>query len=186
MKTRPWRHIYHNIRIPRPKNHDIEIPRPKNCDIEIRGLKHHEIKKRRKISHYIVIPRRFSRAQKATTRKPLHRDFKTKSRDIRFLRNSYHYAPWYLLNLERKNYDSNKPNQISYKHDLSNNIFDLQSHHKTTAAFCSYYLLLDLSIRKTYTHFLRKHLHPIVFCFLKSKQFRKIHRKPPVTEPHFY
>ena len=29
-KTRPWRHIYHDIEIPRPKNHDIEIPRPKN------------------------------------------------------------------------------------------------------------------------------------------------------------
>ena len=28
-KTRPWRHIYHDIRIPRPENHDIEIPRPK-------------------------------------------------------------------------------------------------------------------------------------------------------------
>ena len=56
-KTRPWRHIYHDIGIPRPKNHDIEIPRPKNHDIE----------KRRQISHNIVIPRRFFRGQKATT-----------------------------------------------------------------------------------------------------------------------
>ena len=37
-KTRTWRHIYHEIEIPRPKNHDNEIPRPKNRDIEIRGL----------------------------------------------------------------------------------------------------------------------------------------------------
>ena len=34
-KTRPWRHIYHDIEIPRPKKHDIEIPRPKSHDIEI-------------------------------------------------------------------------------------------------------------------------------------------------------
>ena len=40
-KTRPWRHKYHDIEIPRPENHDIEIPRPKHRDIEIRGLKHH-------------------------------------------------------------------------------------------------------------------------------------------------
>ena len=40
-KTRSWRHIYHNIGIPRTKNLDIKIPRPKNCDIEIWGLKHH-------------------------------------------------------------------------------------------------------------------------------------------------
>ena len=38
-------------------------------------------------------------------------------------------------NLERKNYDSNELNQISYKQDLSKDIFDLQWHHKTTAAF---------------------------------------------------
>ena len=56
-KARPWRHIYHDIEIPRPKSHDIEIPRPKNHDIE----------KRRQISHDIVIPRRFFRGQKATT-----------------------------------------------------------------------------------------------------------------------
>ena len=56
-KTRLWRHIYHDIGIPRPKNHDIEIPRPKNHDIE----------KRRQISHDIVIPRHFFRGQKATT-----------------------------------------------------------------------------------------------------------------------
>ena len=56
-KTRPWRHIYHDIEIPRSKNHDIEIPRPKTYDIE----------KRRQISHVIVIPRRFFRGQKAAT-----------------------------------------------------------------------------------------------------------------------
>ena len=75
-KTRPWRHIYHDIEIPRPKshdieiprpkNHDIEIPRPKNRDIEIRGLKHHGIEKWRQISHGIVIPRCFFRVEKAT------------------------------------------------------------------------------------------------------------------------
>ena len=57
MKTRPWRHIHHDIEIPRLKSHDIEIPRPKSHDIE----------KRRQISHDIVIPRRFFRGQKATT-----------------------------------------------------------------------------------------------------------------------
>ena len=56
-KTRPWRHIYHDIEIPRLKSHDIEVPRTKNHDIE----------KRRHISHDIVIPRRFFRGQKATT-----------------------------------------------------------------------------------------------------------------------
>ena len=33
-KTRPWRHTYHDIEIPRPKNYDIEIPRQKSHDIE--------------------------------------------------------------------------------------------------------------------------------------------------------
>ena len=42
-KARPWRHIYHDIEIPRPKNHDIEIPRPKNHDIEIPRPKSHDI-----------------------------------------------------------------------------------------------------------------------------------------------
>ena len=66
-KTRPWRHIYHNIRIPIPKNHNIEIPRPKNYDIENKGLKHHNIKKWRQISDEIEIPKRFLRGQKAMT-----------------------------------------------------------------------------------------------------------------------
>ena len=66
-KARPWRHIYHDIEIPRPKSHDIEIPRPKNHDIEIPRPKNHDIEKRRQISHDIVIPRRFFRGQKATT-----------------------------------------------------------------------------------------------------------------------
>ena len=46
-KTRPQRHTYHNIEIPRPKNHDIEIPRPKSHDIEIPRPKNHDIDKRR-------------------------------------------------------------------------------------------------------------------------------------------
>ena len=49
-KTRPWRHIYHDIGIPRPKNHDIEISRPKNHDIQIWGLKRHDIEKWRQLS----------------------------------------------------------------------------------------------------------------------------------------
>ena len=60
-KTRPWRHIYHDIEISRPKIGDIEIPRPKNHDIEIRGLKYLDIEKRRQLSHDIVIPRHFFR-----------------------------------------------------------------------------------------------------------------------------
>ena len=69
-KTRPRKHIYHDIEIPRPKNHDndisrpknrdIEIPRLNNCDIKIRGLKHHDIEKRRQTSHDIVISRFFA------------------------------------------------------------------------------------------------------------------------------
>ena len=65
-KNKVWRHIYHDIGIPRAKNHDVEIPRPKNRDIEIRGLKHHGIEKWRQISHGIVIPRCFFRVEKAT------------------------------------------------------------------------------------------------------------------------
>ena len=52
-KTRPWRHIYHDIEIPRPKNHDIEIPRPKSHDIEIPRLKNHDIEIPRPKSHEI-------------------------------------------------------------------------------------------------------------------------------------
>ena len=66
-KTRQWRHIYHDIGIPKPKNHDIKIPRPKNHDIEIRGLNHQDIEKWRQISQDIVIPRHFFRGQKATS-----------------------------------------------------------------------------------------------------------------------
>ena len=85
-KTRQWRHIYHDIEIPRPKNHDIEIPRPKNHDIE----------KRRQISHDIMIPRRFFRGQKATTSRFQDHDIeisRPKSHDIEFLWNSNPYAP---------------------------------------------------------------------------------------------
>ena len=67
-KMRPWRHIYNDIEIPRPKNHNIEIPRPKNHDIEIPRPKNHDIEKQRQIRHHdIVIPRRFFRGQKAAT-----------------------------------------------------------------------------------------------------------------------
>ena len=66
-KTSPWRHIYHDIQILRPKKYDIKIPKTINCDIEIRGLKHHDIEKRRQLSHDIVIPSNFFRGQKATT-----------------------------------------------------------------------------------------------------------------------
>ena len=41
-------------------------------------------------------------------------------------------------------------------------------------------------MHKTYTLFLRIHLHTIAFCILTPKQFRKIHRKPSVPEPRFY
>ena len=77
-KTRPWRHIYHDIEIPRQKSHDIEIPGPKSRDIE----------KRRQLTHYIVILRHFFRGQKATSR--FHR---LKSHYIEFPLNSYPYAP---------------------------------------------------------------------------------------------
>ena len=76
-KTRPWRYMYleikiprpknHDIEIPRPKNHDIEIPRPKDHDIEIPRPKNHDMEKQRQITHNIVIPRRFFRGQKVTT-----------------------------------------------------------------------------------------------------------------------
>ena len=48
-KTRPWRHIYQDIEIPRPKTQDIEISRPKNYDIEIPRPKNHDIEKQRQI-----------------------------------------------------------------------------------------------------------------------------------------
>ena len=58
-----WRHIYH----------DIELPRPKNCNIE----------KQRQLTHDIVIPRVFSKDKKprhrnSKAKKPRHRDSKTK------------------------------------------------------------------------------------------------------------
>ena len=44
--------------------------------------------------------------------------------------------------------------------DLSNNIFDLQSHYKTTAAFlvikCFYHNKFDLNIDRTYIVFTQK------------------------------
>ena len=42
-KARWWRHIYHDIGTPRPKNPDIEIPRPKNHKIEIPRPKSQDI-----------------------------------------------------------------------------------------------------------------------------------------------
>ena len=82
---------------------------------------------------------------------------------------------------------------MSYKQDLSNNIFDFQSHFKTTAAFRVnklFFLLqqlskFDLYIHETYMHFLWKHLQASAFCILTSNQSRKIHRKLPMSEPFF-
>ena len=70
-KTRPWRHIYHDIGIPRSKSHDTEIPRPKNHDIE---------KQRPTTSWFQGI---FSEDEKprhrdSKTEKPRHQDSKTK------------------------------------------------------------------------------------------------------------
>ena len=58
------------------------------------------------------------------------------------------------MNLIQMN-DLNDVNQMSYKQDLSNNVSDLQSHYKTTAAFVVnnffyYFNKLDLYIYKTY------------------------------------
>ena len=73
IKTRPWRHIYHDIGIPRKKPHDIEIPRQKNHYIQIRGLKNHDIEKRRQVNHDIVFQGVFSEDKESR-----HRDSKTK------------------------------------------------------------------------------------------------------------
>ena len=72
-----------------------------------------------------------------------------------------------LSNLERKNYDSNKLNQICYKLDLRNNVFHLQSHHKMTAAFAvnKFLLLFDLNIFKTYTLSQETFAHICLFYF---------------------
>ena len=120
-KTRPWRHIYHDIKIPRPKSHDIEIPRPKSHDIEIPRPKSHDIKiprpkshnieiprpksndieKQRQISHDMVILRRFFRGTKShdiEIPRLKNQDIKiprSKSHDIEFLWNSDLYAPSY-------------------------------------------------------------------------------------------
>ena len=56
-KTRPWRHIYQDIEIPRPKNHDIKIPIPKNHDIEIPRPKTQDIEISRPKNYDIEIPR---------------------------------------------------------------------------------------------------------------------------------
>ena len=80
---------------------------------------------------------------------------------------------------------------MSCKQDLSNDIFDFQSHFKMTAAFIVnklffYYNRFDSHIHKTYIHFLRKHLQTFAFCILTSNQIRKIRRKPAVPEPLIY
>ena len=72
-KTRPWRHIYHDIENPRPKSHDIEIPSPKNRDIE----------KRRQLTTTSWFQDIFSeekkpRHQDSKAEKPRYRDSKTK------------------------------------------------------------------------------------------------------------
>ena len=42
-KARRWRHIYHDIGTPRPKNLDFEILTPKNHEIEIPRPKSQDI-----------------------------------------------------------------------------------------------------------------------------------------------
>ena len=80
-KTGPWRHIYHDIEIPRPKNRDIE--------------------KRRQLTHDIVIPRHFFRGQKATTsrfqgRKTTASRFQDqKAKTSGFRGTLTLHAPWY-------------------------------------------------------------------------------------------
>ena len=108
-KTRSWRHIYHDIEIPRPKSHDIEIPRPKNHDIE----------KRRQISHDIVIPRRFFRGQKATTSR--FQDFKTTTSRFQgqkattsSSRNSDPYAPDRIPTEYQRNTSGTPPEQRNH------------------------------------------------------------------------
>ena len=52
---------------------------------------------------------------------------------------------------------------------LRNNVFDLQLHYKTTAAFVVnkffYYNKFDLNIHKTYIHFLRKYFYFHIHIF---------------------
>ena len=57
-----------------------------------------------------------------------------------------------LFNLRRKNYDSNDLDQMSYKQDLSDNIFDLQSHQKKTAAFVvnKFFFITTTTMDKTF------------------------------------
>ena len=82
-KTSPWRHIYHDIEIPRPKKHSLKNPSPKNCDIDVRVLKHHPSRKERQLNHNIENQGIFSndenpRHPDSKTEKPRHRDSKTK------------------------------------------------------------------------------------------------------------
>ena len=76
MKTRQWRHIYHDIGIPRPKSHDIKIPRAKNCQIEIRELKHHHVKKQGHDSKAFFSEDKKPQHWDSKTEKPWHRDSK--------------------------------------------------------------------------------------------------------------
>ena len=93
-KTRPWRHIYHDVGIPRSRNHDIEFPRSKKRDTRFGDVKLHDIEKRIQISDDIVIPRRFFQRSKGhdneISRLKNH-DIeipRPKSHDIEFLWNS--------------------------------------------------------------------------------------------------
>ena len=108
-KTKPWRGIYH----------DIEVPRPKIRDIKIWGLKHHDIKKRRQISHDFVIPRRFFRGQKATTSR--FQDFKTTTSRFQgqkattsSSRNSDPYAPDRIPTEYQRNTSGTPPEQRNH------------------------------------------------------------------------
>ena len=91
-KTRPWRHIYHDIGIPRPESHETSRfqgqktttletettdPRHRDSKAFFQRTKGHDIEIPRLKNHNIEIPR-------------------PKSHDIEFLWNSDPYAPWYV------------------------------------------------------------------------------------------
>ena len=100
-KTRPWRHIYHDIEVPRPKNHDIEIAGPKNHDIEIPRPKNQDNEKQRQISRHRDSKAFLQRTKSHDIKIPRLKNHdieipRPKSHDIKFLWNSDPYAHWYL------------------------------------------------------------------------------------------
>ena len=87
-------------------------------------------------------------------------------------------SKYLLSNLESSNYDSKKLNQISYKKDLSNNVFHLQSHHKMTAAFAVNKFLFIICFKYTqniYTlfSFLGNIYSYLPFLFWSQSNFAK-------------